>query len=53
MSSGIAKCWFNRKGGSLIIVIPNDVREDLKIEAGTKFLITSDKQKRLIFQRIE
>ena len=47
------KCWKNNKNGALMVVIPKTIREELGFEAGDKFLITYDKQNRLILKKVD
>lgn len=48
----IIKCYHARGNGPLVVVIPIQIRQELKIHAGDRFLVSFDKQKRLVFQRI-
>ena len=47
------KCWENRKDGVVVVVIPKNIRKNLGITAGDTFLITYDKQNRLILKKVD
>ncbi len=53
MTSEFVKCWTQNTRGAVIVVIPKSIRDETGIKSGDRFLITSDKQKRLILTKVE
>lgn len=49
----IVKCWENRKNGTVVVVIPKNIREKLGIESGDRFFMTYDKDNRLILKKVD
>ncbi|MDE1829917.1 MAG: hypothetical protein KGI25_06320 [Thaumarchaeota archaeon] len=49
----IVKSWKVRKDGPLAVIIPYAIRKELGIESGTKFQVSYDKKKRLIFEKVK
>ena len=49
----VVKCWQNQKNGALMVVIPKAIREKLGFESGDRFLMTFDKQNRLILKKVD
>ena len=49
----LVKCWQVRKDGPMVVVIPKEIREKLRIVTGSKFLVSYDKKKRLIFTKVD
>lgn len=47
------KCWTSNKKGTVIIVIPKTIRDELGIQANDRFLMTYDKQKRIILKKVD
>jgi len=48
----IVKAHQVKKEGTLAVVIPKEVRKKLGIKAGDKLLVSYDKQKRVVYQKI-
>lgn len=42
-----------KKEGTLAVVIPKSVREELGIKAGDQLLVSSDKQNRLVYRKVD
>jgi len=47
------KCWQTRKEGVVVVVIPKNIRKELGIDSGDRFLITYDKKQRLILKKVD
>ena len=53
MKIDVVKAHQVKKGGTLAVVIPKEIREKLRIKAGDKLLVGYDKQKRIIFEKMD
>lgn len=42
-----------RSGRSLILLVPKDVRRELKVTAGTRFLVKIDNKGRIIYEPVQ
>jgi antitoxin component of MazEF toxin-antitoxin module len=47
---GMAQSYLSGQQGSLVVVIPIDVKEKLKLKKGSKFLVKIDSQGRIIYE---
>ncbi|EGG41437.1 Hypothetical protein Nlim_1729 [Candidatus Nitrosarchaeum limnium SFB1] len=48
----VVKCWEVKKG-TVVVVIPKKIRDQLKLKAGTKFHVIFNSKNQLIFQILE
>ena len=49
----IVKAYHVDGAGTLVVVIPKDVREELHIEKGKKFLVKIDGKDRIVYEPVE
>ena len=47
------KCWQQNNKGTVIVVIPKTIRDELGINANDRFLMTYDKQQRIILKKVD
>jgi bifunctional DNA-binding transcriptional regulator/antitoxin component of YhaV-PrlF toxin-antitoxin module len=50
---GVVKAHGNNSKGALVLGIPKLLREELKIEKGTRFVVRADEGGRLVYERDE
>ena len=49
----VVRAYYAARKTTLIVVIPKEAREALKIEKGTKFLVKTDEKGRLIYEPLK
>lgn len=49
----IVKCWQTRKGGAVVVVLPKTIRDELGIQPNDRFLMSYDKNKRLVLKKVD
>lgn len=47
------KCWQQNNKGTVIVVIPKTIRDELGINPNDRFLMTYDKKKRIILKKVD
>ena len=51
--AGVVKTHLVSDDGTLRIVIPKEIREKFGIKAGDKLLVSYNKQKQIVFQKVD
>ncbi|MCE9652663.1 MAG: hypothetical protein K8Q89_06365 [Nitrosarchaeum sp.] len=50
--TNIVKCWEVKKG-TVVVVIPKKIRDQLKLKTGTKFHVNCNSKNQLIFKILD